>query len=198
MNRFIVLISAVTVIVFLSGCKPMSETVYDETAGLNGSFEVTKSGLPVNWLIYTPKTVDNSDFDLILDMSEYKDGKQSLKFQVRGCTAGGGWNSPGFCKEYEAVPGASYVISFWVKNNESEFFVRVGGVSAFDGKYEKIVRSSEKIDSWKYYEHKYTMPKEEKFNRFRFELNVLSKGSFWIDDIKIVGSDGKSLDPTSR
>lgn len=193
-----VITSVITAILFLGGCSPMSEAFHDETAGLNGSFEVTKSGLPVNWLLYTPKTVENSDFDLIIDTSEYKEGKQSLKFLVRNCEAKGGWISPGFCKEYVAVPGMPYVVSFWVKNNESEFIIRIGGVSAFDGKYETIVKSNEKIDSWKYFEYTYTMPAEEEFDRIRFELNVLSKGSFWVDDINIVGNDGKSVIPTSK
>lgn len=185
-------------IAMLFGCAPMSEVIRDEAAGMNGSFEITKSGLPVNWLLYTPKIVKNSDFDLIIDSSEYKDGIQSLKFLVREYAARGEWNSPRFCKEYEAVPGESYVISLWLKNNESEFYIKIGGVSAFDGKYETIVKSSEKIDSWKYYEYKYTMPTEEKFDRLRFAINILSKGSFWIDDITIIGNDGNSVIPTSR
>lgn len=184
--------------ILFTGCKPMSETIYDKSAGLNGSFEVTQSGLPVNWLVFTPETVENSDFDLIIDTSEYKEGKQSLKFLVRECSAGGEWNSPGFCKEYEVSPGASYVVSFWVKNTGSNYFVKIGGVSAFDGSYETIVSSSEEIDTWKYFEHKYTMPTDKKFGRLRFALNVLSSGSFWIDDIRIVGSDGESVIPTSK
>jgi hypothetical protein len=192
---FTLLISA---IVLLSGCSPMSELIRDETAGMNGSFEATKSGLPVNWLLYTPKTVKNSDFDLIIDSIVYKDGKQSLRFLVRSCSTIGGWHSPGFCKEFEAIPGASYVISFWVKNAGTLFSVIIGGVSVFDGKYDNIIKSSENLESWKYFKYAYTMPIGEKFNRIRFELNVLSAGSFWIDDIIIVGSDGKSVIPTSK
>ncbi len=192
------LLLSIGLCILFTGCKPMSETVYDKSAGLNGSFEVTQSGLPVNWLVFTPETVENSDFDLIIDTSEYIDGKQSLKFLVRECSAGGEWNSPGFCKEYEVTPGASYIVSFWVKNTESQFFVKIGGVSAFDGSYETIISSREEIDTWKYYEHKYTMPTDKKFNRLRFALNVLSSGSFWIDDIRIVGSDGHSVIPTGK
>ncbi len=135
----IALAVAISAIVFLGGCSPMSKTYYDAAAGMNGSFEVTKSGLPVNWLLFTPETVENSDFDLIIDSSEYKDGKQSLKFLVRKCDAQGEWYSPGFCKEYEAVPGESYVISFWVKNNGCEFFIKIGGVSAFNGSVMSLV-----------------------------------------------------------
>ena len=189
--------AAILSLIIVGGCSPMSKTYYDATAGINGSFEVTKSGLPVNWLLYTTETVKNADFDLIIDTSEFKEGKQSLKLLVRECSATGGWHSPGFCKEYKAVPGDSYVVSFWVKNSRSKFFIQIGGVSAFDGKYETIVKSSEETDTWKYFEHTYMMPTEAKFDRLRFELSILSKGSFWIDGINIVGSDGKSVSPTS-
>ena len=43
------LLVATLATVFLSGCSKMSETIRDENAGMNGSFEWTKSGLPVNW-----------------------------------------------------------------------------------------------------------------------------------------------------
>jgi len=66
-------------LILLSGCTRMSEQIRDKTAGMNGSFEITKSGLPVNWLVYTPKTIPEGDYDLIIDTMEYKEGKQSLK-----------------------------------------------------------------------------------------------------------------------
>ena len=40
-------------IILTVGCNKMSEKVVDKSVGLNGSFEVSKNGLPVNWLIYT-------------------------------------------------------------------------------------------------------------------------------------------------
>ncbi len=196
--KMTVLVLVVGLSMLVVACKPMSETIYDKTAGINGSFEVLKSGKPVNWLLFTPATVENSDFDLMIDTTEFKEGKQSLVFLVRQCSDLGEWNSPGFCKEYEAIPGERYKVSFWVKNEESEFFVKVGGVSAFDGQYETIVKSSENLDAWRYYEYEYNMPREEKFSRLRFVLNILSEGHFWIDDIKIIGVDGKSVAPTSR
>ncbi len=197
-NGLISLAASIMYLLIAGGCSPMSKTYYDATAGINGSFEATRSGLPVNWLLYTPETVKTGDFDIIIDTSEFKEGKQSLKFAVRECSATGGWHSPGLSKEYEARPGDTYVVSFWVKNNGCRFFIQIGGVSAFDGKYETIIKSDESIETWKYFEHKYTMPTEEKFGRIRFELSILSKGSFWIDGIKIVGSDGKSVIPSSR
>ena len=194
-----VLIIITIAVVLPHGCgMKMSEVVRDNTAGINGSFEVVKSGLPVNWLIYSPATIPSGDYDLVIDTTEYKDGKQSLKFLVRNCSATGGWYSPGICNEYEAVPGETYNISFWIMNDGCEFFIRIGGVSAFDGQYETIVKSKETIGTWKRLEYSYTMPVDRKFSRIRFEMNILKPGSFWIDDIKIEGLNGKSVIPTAR
>lgn len=179
----IVLILTILASVLLGGCNRFSESIRDKTAGMNGSFEVTESGLPVNWLIYTPRTIPTGDYDLIIDTTEYKDGRQSLKFLVRECSSTGGWHSPGLCQEYKAIPGETYRVSFWVKNDGSEFVIRIGGVSAHEGQYDTIVKSKETIDTWQQFEYIYTIP--QKMNAIRFEMNILQPGTFWIDDIKI-------------
>ena len=167
-----------------TGCfKKMSESVEDESAGMNGGFEVTRSGLPVNWLVYAPTTIPQGDYELIIDTVDPKEGKQSLKFLVQECLPTGGWHSPGISQEYSAVPGKTYRVSFWVKNEGSEFRAQIGGVSAFEGKYHTVVESGELIPDWKKIEYEYKMPMD--FETIRFELNVLKPGSFWIDDIKI-------------
>ena len=167
----------------LLGCEKMSESVLDESVGLNGGFEVTKNGLPVNWLVYTPATIPTGDYDLVIDTVEYKEGKQSLKFVVRDCAPTGGWHSPGLSKEYEATSGVVYLVGLWVRNERSQFRAKVGGVSAFKGEYQTIVEASDSIPEWRHYEHRYTMPEE--FDRLRLEVNVLTPGTFWVDDITI-------------
>lgn len=180
------LISGVLVflLIIVSSCSSrMSEYIPDKNAGKNGSFEITKSGLPVNWIMYTPKTIPTGDYDLIIDTTEYKDGKQSLKFLVRECSQNGGWHSPGFCMQYKAEPGELYQISFWVRNQSSEFIARIGGISASKGQYETIVKSNETISTWQLFEYTYAIPPN--MNSIRFEMNILQPGSFWIDDLKI-------------
>jgi len=67
----------------LEGRQKTSESVLDESAGMNGGFEIVKAGLPVNWLVYTRKTLPAGDYDLVIDTAEHRAGKQSLKFVVR-------------------------------------------------------------------------------------------------------------------
>jgi len=174
----------------------MSESVYDKSAGMNGSYEITNSGLPVNWLVYTSKTVPEGDFDLIFDREEYKDGNQSLKFLIRKCSDLGGLKSPGIASEYHASPSSKYIVSFWIKNTGCMFAINVGGVTAFDGSMESVIKTDQEFENWTKYEYEYLMPDDENYNRFRFELSILSPGSFWIDDVRITNDDDKILEPT--
>jgi hypothetical protein len=161
----------------------MSEQITDDRAGLNGGFEFAQSGLPVNWLMYTPKTVPEGDFMIVLDTVDFTEGKQSLKFVVNACSSNGGWHSPGFCKEFPADPGTRWKISFRIKNSDSRFLIRIGGVGSSSGKYETIIHSGEKMDTWQEIDYRYTIP--EKMNRLRIEVSILEPGIFWIDDIRI-------------
>ena len=68
----------------------MSEQIRDNSAGINGGFEVSKDGLPVNWLMYTSSTVPKADFEIILDKKDFKEGEQSLRFDVKECEDIGG------------------------------------------------------------------------------------------------------------
>ncbi|MBS1271957.1 MAG: hypothetical protein MAGBODY4_01093 [Candidatus Marinimicrobia bacterium] len=164
----------------------MSEQIKDKSAGLNGGFEVSKNGLPVNWLMYTPNTVPNSDFKIILDNEEYKEGKQSLRFDVKECEDIGGWHSPGFTNEF-FVAGkyeghARYKISFWIKNNGTKFQITAGGVESKGGEMTPLIEGDEEISDWKLFEDEIEVPQER---WLRMQLNILQPGTFWIDDIRI-------------
>ena len=174
-------------ILLFPGCDVLpgkySEYVIDDSIGMNGSFEADSSGLPVNWLMYTPNTVPESDFDLVIDTVDFKDGKQSLKYVVRACSGSPGWYAPGFCNQFPAKPGEMYKISFWVKNSGSHFFVKIEGVGEDYGKYEVVVNSKATIEDWRQFEYEYTIP--EAAHAIRIELSIFKPGTFWIDDLKI-------------
>ena len=174
----------ILLIIFPSlGCTKMSEQIKDESVGMNGGFEHVKSGLPVNWLVYTPSTIPTGNYELILDRTDFKEGEQSLRFLIHECSATGGWHSPGIGQEYPAIPGESYRISFWIKNEGCEYVVGVGGVGAKTGQSETVDSSKGATDSWKLVEHTITVPQQ--YERIRFELSIRSPGSLWIDDVKI-------------
>jgi len=173
-------------VLILSGCDQMSEKETDSSAGLNGGFEISKNGLPVNWLMYTNNTVPEADFTIELDKDVFIEGKQSLKFDVKKCTTIGEWHSPGFTNEFFDIGKYDgegiYKISFWIKNNGSTFRVTAGGVSAMKGEMKTLIEGNDEIDDWKLHEYEINVPN----NRWlRMQLNILQPGTFWIDDIKI-------------
>ncbi len=176
-------------------CVNFSKWAWDDSAGMNGSFEIVKDGLPVNWLVYSPETIPTGDYDLIIDTTYFKDGLQSLKFVVRECSKDGGWHSPGLTNQYYTNPGEKYKVTFWVKNAGSRFSVIIGGVKPKEGKYETIVNSEGNFDNWKLFEYYYTMPNIEGWDNIRIELNILKPGTFWIDNFKIEDKNGKLLNP---
>ncbi|MHC1777771.1 MAG: carbohydrate binding domain-containing protein [Lentimicrobium sp.] len=164
----------------------MSEIVTDEQAGMNGSFEYSKSGLPVNWGLYTPKTVPEGDFDIIIDTTEFMDGKQSLKFEVRGCVPDGGWYSPGIYQEFNVDPGKTYLVSYWLKNEGCNYQVILTGIEDYvktnEGRFQST-QSTNTLGSWQKFESRCTPGKNQ--NRLRFELGIVGPGTLRIDDIRI-------------
>jgi hypothetical protein len=177
------IVSSLPVVLPLAGCTKMSELIEDDSVGMNGGFEQDSEGLPVNWLVYTPETVPEGDFDILFDETDFKEGRQSLKFEVRACSSTGGWHSPGIAQEYTAESAETYRVSLWIKSEGSDYRVRVGGVDAFTGEYETVASSELAAEGWQHVEHRFTMPDE--FETIRFELNVLSPGTLWVDDVRI-------------
>lgn len=175
---------SITIIIFVfailvHGCIKMSEYIIDDEVGVNGGFEIVRDHLPVNWLMYTPNTVPEGDFDIVFDQTDFVEGKQSLKFVVRECSSAGAWHSPGFTREFPAKPGEHLRISFWLKNLNSDYRVDMGGVASHKGQMETFLKSNENSPDWQKYEYEYTVPAE--MTALRIELNILQPGTFWID-----------------
>jgi len=183
---FLVIITAMV----STGCRQLSETMVDSNAGLNGGFESSQDGLPVNWSFYTPNTVPESDFRIVLDRESFKGGSQSLKFEVENCSSSGGWQSPGFTSEFfeigKFMGSAHFRVGFWAMNSGTEFEFAAGGVSANAGAMETMIRENRRIDDCKYYEFAVAVAANQ---WLRLQMNILAPGIFWIDEIHIERMD---------
>lgn len=177
-------------IVLVSGCNPYSTMIKGDNNKMNGSFEIVKENLPVNWYFYSPDKVPNCDFDIISENNEFKEGTKSLKFLVRKCESFGGWHSPGFFQDYNALNNEIYNISFWVINMGCEFKITLqSSEKGKGGPYETVLQTNDTIPDWKYFEFQFkTAPA---IDMIRFEANILSPGTIWFDDIKIEGETDK-------
>ncbi len=167
----------------VSCMKEMSESIRDESAGLNGGFEKTKNNLPLNWLVYTQNTAGYGDFSILIDSINAIEGKQCLHFAVKDCSKEGGRFSPGISTEIKAQAGNTYKISCKIKNRGSAFCIRLSGVNAFEASPGPELCSSESIPEWREIELEYTLT--ENMEKLRLEVSVLSPGDFWIDHVKI-------------
>ena len=183
LRRLFICLTTICSLFTLVSCSQMSEHIKDESAGMNGGFEVAKNGIPVNWLMYSPKTVPNGEFEIVLDKEQFVEGKQSLKFVVKECSSKGGWGSPGFTNQFDVVQGANYRLSFWIMNDAAEFRVMAGGVAPKTVDMKTLIQTSEQISDWKKYE--YIVPVSQEFDQIRLEVNILTAGTFWIDDIRL-------------
>lgn len=171
-------------------CSAYSTIEHDKHAGINGSFEKEKNGLAVNWLFYSPKDLPNSSFEILLDKKVYKEGKQSLHFDIEHCSAQGGKKSPGFSNEFfdagKFKGPANYKISFWAINKGSKFRLSAGSVDAFTGDMHQLIESEEEFSDWQYFEHTVNVKENQ---HLRIEFNLLKAGQFWVDEIKIEQQD---------
>lgn len=165
------------------GCRPMSESIREPGAGPNGGFEVMRDGLPVNWLVYSPSTVPGARFRISLDREEVREGRQSVRFDVEECTGSGGWRSPGLATEVPVDPGATYAVSFWVRSDGAAYRAKAGGVSAKTGRSELLAASPGGPVPWTRVDG--VVGVDAAHPRLRFELNVLSPGTLWIDGVRI-------------
>ena len=111
----IILITAV-----LNGCPQISIREKSESAGFNGSFEIEKSGLPVNWYIYYPP-VKSGGAEISLDTADVVEGKRSLRFVVHQVEETARWGAAGLFQVFAAKSKHTYKVSFWLKNQGCKF-----------------------------------------------------------------------------
>lgn len=179
--RIVAIISLAASITWVIFAK--SQTTSRPPAAVNGSFEITKAGLPGNWIFYKPRKSSQSDYEIELDPHDPVDGNQSLKFNVRKCSGKPGRFSPGFTQEFKAAPGETWTVSFWAKNKGCKFSARAGAVRAFDGSCTPFVTSNETFETWRQFSTNITIPPG--MTSIRWELTLLEPGTFWIDDLRI-------------
>ncbi len=194
MQTFITKLSRTHALLFcsilgLTGCQQFSELESDKSAGLNGGFEITRNDMPVNWMIYSPNTVPNAEFDIVIDTSIFKEGTQSLRFDIDECAASGGWGSPGFTNEFfeagKFEGEGNYKLSFWIRNHGSRYRISAGGVSPMKGDMKVLIEASEELDDWTFFEFNVAVAESM---HLRMELNILEPGTFWIDDIQVLAT----------
>lgn len=176
---------------FLFSCS--NEIIRDKQTGMNGSFEIVKNNLPVNWYIdhlqdaLQPNAKSANTFQVYSDSLDYVSGNRSLAFAIQQCSPRGFGFSPGLFEEFEAVPGADYEVSFWIKNTSTHYRISISAITAKGGSKEinpvEIIESSNDSKSWEKHTIKKHIPKD--LDRIRIGVELVSPGTFKIDDITL-------------
>jgi hypothetical protein len=178
-SRFLALLT----LLLAPGCRPLSESARDPAVGFNGGFEHVEAGRPVNWSVYSPRTVPEGDFEIVPDETEVQEGQRSLAFHVRSCSSGGGWASPGVFQEFEAEAGHEYEVDFWIRSHGCTWQVTYGAVAASNARFETISSQEVQGEDWQHVVRRFRMP--DAYQRQRFELSVRTPGDLWIDAVRV-------------
>lgn len=180
----------VAVVLLLKVLSPsMIET--DDAAGFNGSFEIVRSGLPVNWAVYD-RPLGEGSATFSVDSAHAADGDRSVRFQLWTSFSGRGNRSPGLFQVTDAEEGQTYEVSLWVRNEGSAIRLRITSEFPEDGTKAPIVdtigpdRTAE--DEWRRFSYPYTVPPPHR--DIRVDLGIMDPGTLWIDDVRIVALQG--------
>jgi len=165
----------------------LSRRETDPAAGFNGSFEVMKSGYPANWYIHhTP--LEKGDATLDFDEADPVDGARSLRIVVKTDKPLAGWRAPGLFQVTDAEEGATYRVSFWLKNEGCDNRLLI--TSETPESREPRTPITETLGpeqtgegDWKQFAYDYTVPPH--YSNIRFELTVGTPGTVWIDNVRI-------------
>lgn len=174
-----------------------SEVKRSRQAGDNLGFETLENHQPVNWFFKTERVINNMskagdvvDFDMTADSIDCKEGRRSIRYLIRKCDSSRENMRlyayyPGFFNEFDAEPGATYRVGFWVKSDSCEFEIRTSAVREHGGGYceSKSLHSYQRLAVWTRYSLEQTICPTMRY--LRFELDVRSAGLFQIDGLTI-------------
>ena len=154
----------------------------DSSAGPNLGFEYSQQGLPANWILYDPP---QADYTISLDTMNPKEGRQSLRFDIRKCPEEGSVNFTGFTNEFPELTkgGGRYRISFWLKNKGTRYRIYAGGTKAKESAKSPVIsEDSRSFPDWKKLEMETDIPADM---WLRFEIRLKGQGTFQIDQVEI-------------
>ena len=153
----------------------------DGAAGLNGSFEITEDGIPVNWAFF-PNPEADSTFQIALDSEHAVDGIQSLKVTTKPSEMLAGFRS----RRVQVQPGKDYRLSLSFKNEGCSLKVRrivqdASGKTVLRRDF--IIDTSAPLPQWEAFEEILLVSGDEANVLLIFLVD--GSGRMWFDDVKV-------------
>lgn len=181
MARGTVARAALLLALFAFGCDTISVRERDDTAGLNGGFEITRNGLPVNWYFYRAPLEDGSA-QVRVETADRVEGMRSLRLDVQSVDTAARARLTGFFQVVPAQAGRTYLVSLWLKNPEAPIRLILRSERPQDASDPMIADLPPNAD-WQPYEYTWTVPPE--YENLRIEMQPLGPGTFLLDDVRI-------------
>ena len=165
----------------LTGCESDELLKRQPPAGLNGGFEVTEAGIPVNWSFF-PNPGTDSTIQVSVDSEHVLEGRQSLRVIKRP-----GDRLPAIRSRQIAVEsGRDYRLSVSVRNEGCSLKVnRI--VQDASGKTnvrsDNIIDTSASSTEWETFDETLSVAEGETQVLLIFLID--GSGTLWIDDVKL-------------
>lgn len=158
----------------------------DAAAGLNGSFEITRSGYPVNWSFF-PNPEADSTLGVVLDSSRVVEGSHSLKIVVRPSG-----RLPALRSSQVAVqPGKSYRLGIALMNQGCTLKVNrivldPSGMTV--RRRDLVIDTSVPSTEWQTFAETLSVAHNEA--QVLLVIMIGGSGTVWLDDVKVEGTAG--------
>jgi hypothetical protein len=184
MKRNILTVLIICIGILLTSCEifqPNELSRPNATAGLNGGFEITDSGYPVNWA-FGPNPETSNAFDLLIDTEHVIEGNNALKLVIMQ-------RDRTISVRSRRIPvqiGMDYRVSLWVTNGGCSLLVNRVMTDASGKTHMRpntIVETSASSDQWQQFEDVFSIAEDEA-NVFLIFL-IDGPCNFWADDVKI-------------
>lgn len=186
--------AAASLLLAIVACDPVTLREENEAAGFNGGFEVVqpvrgidgaRQGLPANWYFHA-KPLLEGDAELSFDAAGPSGGGRSLRLAVQKADSVAGARTTGLFQVVPARPLGTYRVGFSLKIRDARALVVIRSESASEatpGRVQVYDEEHTGRDTWRRFEYVYSVP--EGFENIRFELNVIRRGTVWLDDVRI-------------
>lgn len=179
--KFVLVIIGIFVNVLLLSCQANELSKSDSEAGLNGGFETTDAGYPVNWSFF-PNPESGDLAQISLDTTQAWEGEQSLQFTVEQSEQTVGFRS----RRVPVQPGKTYTISFAVQNDGCALKVRrivQDGTGKDNKRSEIIVETSAQSNDWEIFEETLVVSDGEASVVLLFLVD--GPCTLWADDVRV-------------
>jgi len=165
----------------LVSCQSNELVKFERSAGLNGGFELTNDGYPVNWA-FAPNPESIESFQVSVDTARSVEGSNSLRLISTQDDRTKAFRS-------QSVPvdsGRVYRIGFSVINEGcslqvNRIMTNDSGTTHFQAR--TIVDTSESTADWVRFEEIFTPTQEEYYVFLVFLVDGV--GTLWCDDVRV-------------